>query len=115
MEAITELLEDFGRNSYVEGLVLMSRVGVPIASCSRNKISVPMFASLASVAIGSASEMANNSGSSFREVNIVMDTGRRIIIRPLTKLYVMVIQSRIYDDKIRDEISKLESSLVPLL
>jgi len=112
---IDSLFNDYSKKSYVEGTLLMSKVGTPIAGNNPKDVLEPSFVPLASVTYEGANELAATTGREFKEMTIELTNGSRIIIRQVLGSYLLAVEVQRYDDKVRDDIESLTDQLSQLI
>ncbi len=104
---VDEILEEYSKRPYVESTVLLSTVGVPIASNEPKLTELDVYAPLVSITYEGAHELANNTGQSFKQLNVELSNGSRIIVKPLREKFLLAVTVDRYDDSVRDEIEHL--------
>jgi predicted regulator of Ras-like GTPase activity (Roadblock/LC7/MglB family) len=110
-QTVDGIFKDYSKRPYVEGTMLMSKVGIPIAGNKPRNVPVHSFLSLASVTYEGASELAATTGKEFKEMNIELSNGGRIIIKEIQESYLLAIEVQKYDDKVRDDIESLSDQV----
>jgi predicted regulator of Ras-like GTPase activity (Roadblock/LC7/MglB family) len=114
-ETVDGLLEEYARKPYVEGTVLLSNFGVPVASNKSNDPDVQSYAPLVSVTYEGAHELANTAGQHLGQLSVELSNGGRIVIRPLRETFLLAVKVQKYDDQIGKEIDFLSQRVSKLI
>lgn len=104
---VDEILEEYSKRPYVESTVLLSKVGVPIASNEPNLTELDAYAPLVSITYEGAHELADNTGQHFKQLDVELSNGSRIVVKPLREKFLLVVTVDRYDESVKDEIEHL--------
>ncbi len=111
-EDVRGLLQEYSKRPYVEGTVLTSKMGVPIASNENTTDDVKLIAPLVSITYEGAQELANSAGQDFDQLNVELGNGSRIVIKSLKGMFLLVVQVHKYDEQIQKEINHLSNQVL---
>jgi predicted regulator of Ras-like GTPase activity (Roadblock/LC7/MglB family) len=115
LEAVNSLLEEYAKKPYVEGTVLLSKVGVPIAGNISSDPEVQSYAPLVSVTYEGAHELADNAGHHLGQLTVELSNGSRIVIRSIRESFLLAVQVQKYDDQIGKEIDSLSNTVLEVI
>jgi predicted regulator of Ras-like GTPase activity (Roadblock/LC7/MglB family) len=114
-EAVNGLLQEYSRNSYVESTVVVSKIGESIICSFPKKVELNSYAPLVAVTFEGANELANSTGQNFRQLNVELGNGGQIVVKSLRKKFLLAVQVKKYDDKVRNEIDHLGEKVAKYL
>ncbi len=106
-EELNGILQEYSKKPYVESTFVMTNIGIPIASTFTDKTDFESLAPLVSITYEGAHELAKGSGHSFKQLNVELSNGSRIVVKSLGKSYILAVQVHKYNDRVRDEIDFL--------
>ena len=114
-EDVHGLLQEYSKRPYVEGTVLTSKMGVPIASNESTTDDVKLIAPLVGITYEGAHELANSAGQDFDQLNVELGNGSRIVIKSLKGTFLLVVQVHKYNEQIQKEINHLSNQVLEYL
>lgn len=106
-KALEALLDEYSKKPYVQGALIISKTGVPLVCRETGDNGLQSFAPLVSITYEGAHELANTAGHGFKQMNLELNNGSRIVIKQLRESFLLAVQVQRYDDLVKGEIEQL--------